>query len=621
MEQAVRIVIVGHVDHGKSTLIGRLFLDTGRLPKEKLDAIERIAKARGMQVELANLMDAFQAERDQNITIDTAQIWFKTDKRMYVIIDAPGHREFVKNMVTGAASADAAILVIDASEGVQEQTRMHAYILKLLGLSQIIVCVNKMDLVDHSEKRYNEVKDEITNHLATLGITPMAVVPISAFNGDGVAHHSDKLSWYQGATMLGGLDDFVTIEAPAEKPLRFVLQDVYRFDERRILAGRVESGRISVGEKLFFSPSKKVGIVKSIERWNAPESNTANAGESIGVTLVEQIYVDRGEFASNMDTAPTIGSEFRASIFSLSPEAIHVGDQFKLKLATEEVTASVTSIHEVMDTSTLQVFENAESRGVQRYDSADVTFSARRPLAFDSFSDLSSTGRFVLVKDYRIIAGGIIKGAKMVDRSSYDVTSQNITWSAQKITADQRSLRHGYKGAIVWFTGLPASGKSTLATALEEDLFSAGYNTYVLDGDNVRYGLSSDLGFAEKDRDENIRRVGEVAHLLADAGLIVIVAFISPMRAQRERARGSAGRYSFIEVFVDTPVDECRRRDPKGLYEKARAGEITNFTGVDAPYEPPLEPEITIRTVSTKVPEAIGRIRAKIEIAVGKPAN
>ncbi len=608
--EQLKIVIVGHVDHGKSTFVGRLFHDTGSLPEGKLEQLQKIAERRGVPFEWANLMDALQSERDQNITIDTAQIWFHTAKRQYVIIDAPGHKEFLKNMVTGAANAEAALLLIDASEGVQEQSRRHGYLLNLLGIKQIAVLVNKMDLQDYSEERFKSLEQEYRKFLQTIGVEPKQFVPIAAKHGDNIASLSKNMPWWKGPTVLKILDDFQVSSLPSNQPLRFPIQDVYRFDERRILAGRVESGTIKVGDRLLFSPGNKTSTVKTIERWNAPSRELASAGESIGVTLTEQIFVERGAIASLETDAPYELTRFKARLFWLGRSPFRKGKLYKLKLTTQELECEIDSIDKVIDSSTLETISRREKElFVGRNEVAELTIRTRRPVAFDVHSEIVSTGRFVVVDGFEVAGGGIIAADAYPKRTPDSFQkSDNIFWSHGKVTAAQRTRRNGHPGLVVWLTGLSGAGKSTIATEVERELFNLGKQAYVLDGDNVRHGLCSDLGFSPQERRENIRRVGEVAKLFADAGVICITAFISPYKADRDLVRSMLLDGQFIEVYVNAPLDICEQRDPKGLYAKARSNEVKEFTGISAPYEAPDSPELVLNTDQLSVNESVARI-------------
>ena len=603
----LRVVFVGHVDHGKSTLIGRILQDTGSLPEGKVEMVKKACAAEGMEFEFAFLLDALLEEQKQNVTIDTTQIPFRTVRRRYAIIDAPGHKEFLKNMITGASNADGAILVIAASEGVREQSRRHAYLLGLLGIKQVIVVVNKMDLVDFSETRFHEIESEYRKFLVDLGLEGRCFIPASAKSGDNVAHRGKKLNWYQGPTVLEALDALETHRADVDFPLRFCVQDVYRFDDRRIIAGRIETGKLRVGDQLVFSPANKSSVVATIERWNAPANGPAVAGDSIGVTLSEQIFVERGYVASHESETPIETNRFHADLFWIVREPLLLGHPYDLRLATQDVKCEIVSIEEVMDSSTLETNSDKRER-LERNEVGKLTVQTRGPLVIDNHDRIPNLGRFVLVDGGQICGGGIIFGGVYTDRQV--TKSKNIFWSEGKITALARAARSGHRGAVIWFTGLSGAGKSTIAQALERELFHRAMHTYVLDGDNIRHGLNSNLGFSPEDRVENIRRVSEVAKLMADAGAVVITAFISPYRMDRRRAREIAleGNAEFVEVFVDAPLEVCETRDPKNLYKKARAGEIRDFTGIGAPYEAPEDPEIVVHTDQQTVDESVATI-------------
>ena len=610
----LRIVIVGHVDHGKSTLVGRMFHDTGSLPDGKYESIKAMCERRGVPFEWAFLMDALQAERDQGITIDTSQIWFKTDYRDYTIIDAPGHKEFLKNMITGAAQSDAALLIIDAAEGVREQSRRHGYLLHLLGIRQVAVAVNKMDLIAYEKDQFDLIEHEYRDYLTSIGVTPTFVIPVSARQGDNIVEQSAQMPWYKGPTIVKALDSFMPTAAPVERPLRFPVQDVYKFDHRRIIAGRIEEGRLRVGDTLVFSPSNKSARVQSIESWSTvpgkKQPTEASAGESVGITLDEQIFVERGELVSHAEHPPIETDVFRARIFWLGHEPMVKGKSYRIKLGTLEAPVTVQSIESIIDTSDLS---NTSSHQVERNQVAEIVLRARRMLALDEFSKAPKSGRFVLIDKYDIAGGGIISMEGYADqRDLITARSTNITRVEHGIDIAARAFRNGHKGGVLWFTGLSGAGKSTLAVALEKKLFEKGYNVYVLDGDNVRHGLNANLSFSPEDRAENIRRVGEVAALFGRAGMIAITSFISPYRSDRDRAR-EAGGGNFHEIHVKADVATCEARDPKGLYKKARAGEIKDFTGISAPYEEPDNPELVIDTAAVQLDECIERLVNYVE--------
>jgi len=561
----LRLVVVGHVDHGKSTLIGRLFYDTGSLPEGKYEQLVAIAQRRGIPFEFANLMDALQAERDQNITIDTSQIWFRTAKREYVIIDAPGHKEFVKNMVTGAARADAALIIIDASEGVQEQTRRHGYLLRLIGVHQVVVVVNKMDLVDYSQKVFDRVSSEYREFLKSIGVAAQFILPVSAREGDNIAARGKNLDWFDGPAVLEALDVIPDAKAVTNLPLRFPIQDVYRFDHRRILAGRIEAGTLRAGDQLLFLPSGRTSVVRSIESWNTPHTDSLTAGDPAGVTLSDQLFVERGSVAVHADDAPSLATEFTARIFWLGRTPLAAGKRYKLKLVTQEVECEIKALEEVVDASTVQTIAGADS--VRTNDAAKVVIHTRRPVALDLFERVPTMGRLVLVDGFDVAGGGIVVDVPERFAAANVVAEASVNADVSQVARGERHLRHGHRGAVVWLTGVPGSGKTTLAKALERQLFERHIQVFVLDGENIRPGLSSDLGVSGAERDENMRRVSEVAKLFAVAGLVCIVSFTSPTRAERERVRRTMDatdgqNIPFLETYLSGTNDASSQYEP-----------------------------------------------------------
>ncbi len=618
-QSRLKIVFVGHVDHGKSTLIGRIFHDTHSLPDGKVEQIRKACAEEGMEFEYAFLLDALLEEQAQNITIDTTQIQFRTEKRPYVIIDAPGHKEFLKNMISGAASADAAVLLIAANEGVREQSRRHGYLLSLLGIRQVVVAVNKMDLAGYSRETFEKLKAEYTAFLSQIGLEAKLFIPISARNGDNIAtRNTAQLGWYDGPTVLEALDCFEPPRSAGEQPLRFPIQDIYRFDERRILAGRLESGTLRVGDTLVFSPHNKTAVVHSIERWHAAPRDFAVAGESIGITLKEQIFVERGHIASHETETPIESNRFKARLFWMGQNPLEKGRRYKLKITTQEADAELLSVERVIDASTLETITDRDF--IARDDVAEVTFRARGALVMDNHDRNPALGRFVIMDGHHVAGGGIIFGGIYTDRKK--IKSSNIFWSEGVVTAEHREFRNGHKGAVVWLTGLSGAGKSAIAHELERELFNRSMQAYILDGDNIRHGLNSNLGFTPEDRVENIRRVAEVARLMADAGFVVITAFIAPYRADRRRAREIAleGGRDFYVIHVKASLETCEKRDPKQLYKKARAGEIRDFTGIDAPYETPQDPDLVVDTEAQTLGESVAQIldflRPKLRVEV-----
>ena len=601
----LQLIVVGHVDHGKSTLIGRLLHELGALPAGKADELRAASERRGVAIEWSFALDAFQAERDQAVTIDTTRVWLRLPQRDIVVIDAPGHREFLANMVSGAAGAEAALLVVDASEGVQEQTRRHAYLLRLLGLEQIAVVVNKLDLVEFSEARFRQLDGATRHFLADLGLTPRLVLPISARHGDNLAAPSANMPWYRGPTLIEALQTFEARASREALPLRLPIQDVYRQGDKRILVGCIESGRLAVGDALLFSPSNKLAEVKTLETWNAPQPAHAVAGQSVGITLDRPLFVERGEIASHQEDPPRLTNVLHATLFWLGAMPLSPGQQLRLELATAEAPVTVERVERVIDTDTLAP---GPVEIVQRDQVAEVVLRSRALLALDEHARLPRTGRFVLRANGETVAGGLASLRDHPDqRRAVGLKSENLTRVDHKVTRASRAERFGHRGGILWFTGLSGAGKSTLAMALEQHLFRRGYAVYVLDGDNVRSGLNANLGFAPEDRVENIRRVGEVAALFADAGILCITAFISPYRADRARAR-QAGGEAFHEIYIRADLETCERRDPKGLYRRARAGEIAEFTGISAPYEPPESAELIVDTARERIDACVEQI-------------
>lgn len=608
----MKIVFVGHVDHGKSTLIGRILEETGSLPEGKIEALRASCEAVGRRFEYAFVLDALAEEQEQNITIDTTQIQFRSARRGYVIIDAPGHQEFLKNMITGAASADAAVMVIAAEEGVREQSRRHGQLLSLLGIRQLIVAVNKMDLVNYGEGPFREIERDYSAFLSELGLAARTFVPISSSTGANITKQdAANMPWFKGDNFLQAIDDLPAPESAETQPLRFPIQDVYRIENRRIFAGRIESGTLRVGDQLLFSPHNKTARVATIERWGGASPESARAGESVGITLRDHIFIERGHVASHENDAPIESNRVHAKVFWIGAEPLSVGARYRLKLVTQDVECHVVTVGNVIDAATLDsaLTERTELR---INEVAEVTLQTRAPLVLDNHDRVPSLGRFVLADGGKLVGGGIISGA--VYSSRKEIKSENIFWSESEITAERRALRNQHRGAVIWLTGLSGAGKSTIARALEKELFRLSMHTYVLDGDNLRHGLNANLGFAPEDRTENIRRVSEVAKLMADAGTVVITSFISPYRADRARARAIAlqAGAEFVEIFVDAPLAVCEQRDPKGLYQKARAGKLKGFTGIDAPYEPPEDPEIVVRTDEQSAEECVGQILTEL---------
>ena len=597
----VRIVIVGHVDHGKSTLVGRLLHETGSLPEGKLEMLKAVSARRGMPFEWSFLLDALQTERDQGITIDTTQIRFRTRSRDVVLIDAPGHAEFLRNMITGASQADGAVLIIDALEGVRDQTRRHGYLLHLLGIRQVAVVVNKMDRVDFSAARFAEISAEIAAHLTGLGVTPSAVIPISARDGDGVAAHTANIAWYEGPTVVEALDALDPARPLEALPLRFPVQAIYKFDDRRIVAGRIESGSLIAGDEIVIMPAGKIARIRSVESWPVtPAEGRQGAGRSVGITLDRELFVERGDIIAHAGTSPRDTRRIRARVFWLHNKPLAKGDSILVRLGTRETRANVVAIEKAIDPGALS---NAEGKSIARNHVGEIDLSLAQPVAADPHSDNPRTGRLVIEINGRIAGGGLVLSVDAGQRAA----PIDIVPIESALRPDERSARHRHAGAVVWLTGLPGAGKSTLALALERRLFSKGGSPILLDGDTLRAGLNRDLGFSPQDRTENIRRLAEVAAHLARNGHIAIVAAVSPAREDRAAARRIADS-AFREVYVSTPVEICEGRDPKGHYAKARAGNLQSFTGIGNDYEPPAGAELALDTSTRTIGEATDEI-------------
>lgn len=607
-DAATPIVIVGHVDHGKSTLIGRLLHDTDSLQDGKVAQIIESSKKRGLKIEWSFLLDSLQIERDQGVTVDSTRIPFRLGQREFVIVDAPGHRQFLRNMITGAADAEAAVLVVDAQEGAREQTRRHAMLLHLIGIRHVIVLLNKVDLLDFDQAKVEAVEKSVTELLNKLGLEAALFVPASARDGDNIASRSERSPWYKGPTLTEALASVPSPASRSELALRLPVQDVYRFDNTRYVAGRVERGRVRVGDTVIIGTQKTPARIASIESWHTAPHVSASAGQSIAVTLEPDVIPDRGDLLHHADAAPMEASRVRVRLFWLRQEPLRVGEHFRLRLATAEHAVTVTAIDKVVDLDDLTEHPGTE---VPPEGFAEIVLSAAENIQFDPFTPGTTDGRGVLVDRQQRIVGG----APIIGPASIADGEKIIHPSASTVTVQDRERAKGHKGSVFWLTGLSGSGKSTLARAAETRLFADGVDVTVLDGDTLRAGLCKDLGFSEADRTENVRRAAEVARLLRDAGQVVIVALISPLRSDRDLARQIIGD-GFEEVFVDADLGTCEQRDPKGLYAAARAGKISGFTGIDAPYEAPATPALRLVTGKDSVEAATKALVTFVEDTV-----
>jgi bifunctional enzyme CysN/CysC len=545
----MNVVIVGHVDHGKSTVVGRLLADTGALPQGKLDAVKRECERTGKPFEYAFLLDALSDEQDQGITIDTARCFFKSDKREYIIIDAPGHIEFLKNMISGAARAEAAVLVIDAKEGVRENSRRHGYILAMLGIRQVVVCVNKMDLINYREAQFHAIEQEYRAFLEGIGaVRPQRFIPVSAILGDNLAARGQGMPWYSGPTLLETLDGLAKAPPKMDQPLRMPVQAVYKFtsrgDDRRIIAGRVEAGQVRIGDRVVFSPSNKVSTVKSIEGFNTAPRTEIAAGWSTGFTLSEEIYVTRGEIMSHAERGPLVSTRLRANVIWLGKKPFAPGRDYKLKLGTAAVPVRIHRIVKVIDASELG--SALDKQFIGRHDVADVILETRQPVAFDPTADCEATGRFVIVDGYDVAGGGIVTAAVADELRDLraEARTRDFNWVAGGVTAEQRAQRFGHRAALIMFVGPAGSGKQRYARALEKALFERGRNTYMLDGKNVLLGVDHDL-WVDAAQSELVRRFGEVVHLLLSSGLMVV---------STTNAIGLADARAVQSLIADTPT-------------------------------------------------------------------
>jgi bifunctional enzyme CysN/CysC len=595
----LRFLTCGSVDDGKSTLIGRLLSDTKQIFEDQLAALERDSRKHGTtgeDVDFALLVDGLEAEREQGITIDVAYRFFATPKRKFIVADTPGHEQYTRNMATGASTADLAIVLIDARQGVLRQTRRHSIIASLLGIRHIVLAVNKIDLVGFDRVTFDRIVAEYRDFARDLGFESIAPIPMSARYGDNVSMRSERLAWYQGPTLIEHLETVPVDSASAEQPFRFPVQYVNRPNlDFRGFAGTVSSGSVSRGDEVVVAKSGRSARVKRIVSYGG-DLQKAVAGQAVTLVLDEEVEVSRGNVLVQPDARPQVSDQFAANLVWFDEQALLPGRSYILRTETDEASATVTELKHRLN---INDFAEEAAKSLEMNEVGVVNISTRTPIAFDAFAENRSTGAFILID--RITNATV--GAGMIQHALR--RAENIHWQSLDVDKRARSDMKHQRPAVFWFTGLSGSGKSTIANLLEKKLAATGRHTYLLDGDNVRHGLNRDLGFTDADRVENIRRVAEVAKLMADAGLIVLVSFISPFRAERRLARELMAGGEFVEVFVDTPFDECARRDPKGLYARALRGEIKNFTGVDSPYEPPENPEIRLQTVGRTVEEMV----------------
>lgn len=604
----LRFITCGSVDDGKSTLIGRLLFESKMLFEDQLSAIEVDSKKYGTQgdaLDFALLVDGLAAEREQGITIDVAYRFFSTERRKFIVADTPGHEQYTRNMVTGASTADAAILMVDARKGILTQTRRHSFLMSLIGIRHLVVAINKMDLVNYSEQAFNDIRDEYMEFAKQLDLNEITFIPMSALRGDNITTHSDNTPWYQGVTLMVYLE---TVEVDDDRlqraPFRMPVQWVNRPDlDFRGFSGTLASGVVRPGDPIRVQPSGKTSRIASVYTYDG-ELDEAVAGQSVTLRLEDEIDISRGDVIATVEQPAQTSDQFETTIVWMGEEPMFSGRPYLLKIGTCTVTVTVTDLKYQINVNTLE--KNA-AKTLELNDIGVCNISLDRPIAFDAYKDNQDTGGFILIDRMtnNTVAAGMIHFAL---RRSHNIHMQHV--DVDKLA---RSQSKNQKPCVLWLTGLSGAGKSTVANLVEKRLHAMGHHTYLLDGDNVRHGLNRDLGFTDADRVENIRRVAEVSRLMVDAGLIVITAFISPFRSERSFARSLVEEGEFIEVFVNTPLEVAEARDPKGLYKKARRGELKNFTGIDSAYEAPVSAELELQTDDCAPEEAADKVIRDLE--------
>jgi len=589
----LRFITCGSVDDGKSTLIGRLLYESKMLFEDQLAALEADSKksgTRGGEIDYALLLDGLAAEREQGITIDVAYRFFSTERRKFIVADTPGHEQYTRNMVTGASTADLAIILVDARKGMLVQTRRHSALVSLIGIRHVVVAVNKMDLVGYSQQVFDGIAAAYREFAAKLGLEGITVIPISGVQGDNVIEQSANTPWYGGPTLMHVLETVeIDEQRQQRKPFRLPVQWVNRpHADFRGFAGTIAAGAVRPGQRVRVQPSGRESVVTRIVTADG-DLDQAVAGQSITLTLADEIDISRGDVISMTDAPAQVADQFEATLVWMGEQAMLPGRNYLMKIGGQTVTATVMPLKHKLDVGTL---DQVAATKLDLNEIGVAAIELDRGIAFDPYDDNRDTGGFILIDrlSNQTVGAGMLRFALR--------RAHNVHWQALDVGKQAHAATKGQKPCVLWFTGLSGAGKSTIANLVEKRLFAQGRHTYLLDGDNVRHGLNKDLGFTEADRVENIRRISEVARLMVDAGLLVLTAFISPFRSERQSARGLLPADEFIEIFVDTPIEVAEQRDPKGLYRKARRGELKNFTGIDSPYEPPLAPEIRIDTTA-----------------------
>ncbi len=595
----LRFITCGSVDDGKSTLIGRLLYDSKMIFEDQLATLEADSKrmgTQGQEIDFALLVDGLAAEREQGITIDVAYRFFATEKRKFIVADCPGHEQYTRNMVTGASTADLAVILIDARKGVLVQTRRHSYLAKLLGIRNIVLAVNKMDLIDYDRDRYNAICDDYRAFAKSIGIDEFTCIPISGFKGDNITTKSDNTPWFGGDPLMTHLETVdLDVTADQAKPLRMTVQWVNRPNlDFRGFSGQIATGSVKPGDAIRVLPSGKTSTISKIVTLDGA-LDQAVAGQSVTLCLADEVDCSRGDVIATADNPPEVSDQFESTIVWMADDAMIPGRAYWLKLGTQMVSATVQAPKFTVNVNTM---EHMAAKTLELNAIGVAEIATDKPIVFEPYADNRTLGGFILIDKITnaTVAAGMLHFSLR--------RAQNVHWQATDVTREAHASLKNQKAKVLWFTGLSGSGKSTIANEVEKSLALMNRHTFLLDGDNVRHGLNKDLGFTETDRIENIRRVGEVAKLMADAGLIVLTAFISPFRAERDMIRSMLPEGEFVEIFVDTPLDVAEARDVKGLYKKARAGSLKNFTGIDSPYEAPESPEIRVNTVEMTPAEA-----------------
>jgi len=613
----LRFTTAGSVDDGKSTLIGRLLYDTKSIFQDQLEAIERSSKQRGEELNLALLTDGLRAEREQNITIDVAYRYFATPRRKFIIADTPGHLQYTRNMVTGASTAELAIVLVDARKGVQTQSKRHGFISSLLGTPHIVLAVNKMDVVGYAQDVFDRIADEYRAFAEQLDVKDLVCIPVSALLGDNIVTHSPNMPWYEGATLLHHLENVNVGAAENHIDFRFPVQYVIRpHQDFRGFAGRVASGSIAPGEEIVALPSGIATRVKSVEAFEGPVAE-ASSGDSVVITIADEVDISRGDMLVRRNNVPRIANRLEAMLCWMSETPLDPAARYVVMHTTRQGSAFVSKVHYRIDVDTLHR-EPTDTLQLNEIGRVEITTST--PLFFDPYAINHLTGSFILVDagTNTTVAAGMIRAHVTTADEAFPTQqavtkSPDVVWEPWNVPREAREARNRHQAAVLWFTGLSGSGKSTIARALERRLFEMGCQTMLLDGDQLRHGLNGDLGFGDAHRTENIRRAGEVARLFFEHGNIVICTFVSPFAADRARVRSMIPEGRFYEIFVDCDIEECKRRDPKGLYAKAERGEIASFTGVSSPYEKPEAPDLVIDTATASVESAVNTIAGRLQ--------